>query len=70
MTVATDVDDDWLLTRELRSSLLSTGGGLNAFTQQRDRYMQRGGSVAPGISRHRIHRALYREHKDADEFEK
>jgi len=68
MTAVTDVDDDWLLTRELRSSLRSTGVGSNASTQQHDRYMLRDGSVATAIrSGHRIHRSVYRQHKDTDD---
>jgi len=46
MTTATDEDDDWLLTRELRSSLRSTGGGSNTPSQKHDRYLLRDGSVA------------------------
>jgi len=61
MTAVTDVDDDWLLTRELRSSLRSTGDGLNAFTQQHDRYMLRDGSVATAMrSGYRSRRFAYR----------
>jgi len=60
MTAATDVDDDWLLTIELLSSLRATGGGSKASTQQHDRYMLRDRSVVTAIrSGHRIHGSEY-----------
>jgi len=67
ITVVTYVDDDWLLTRELRSSLHSSGVGSNV-TYLLNNMINTCWSVVTAVrSGHIIHRSVYHQHKGVDE---